>query len=101
MLIKYGEFNFNGCILKKAEPSKYIMKDFDNGRTPYSLYVYKKDDQEEEDFFIVSYNCKGVELTHAERYKTPLQLKGSIYKNPKTHKTVFIIDDLGFMKYEE
>lgn len=94
-MVKYGDFILNNVLLKSYEPSKYKPLNNSYGST-YNLFIRTHED-EEEDLFIIA-NIKGVDICSIERHKKPINVKGAIYKNPRTHKTLFIVDQDGYIE---
>ncbi len=99
-MIEFGNFEFNNCIIKNFEPSKFTHSKFNGGNTSYNFYVVKPDDMEEDFFIIVNKKFNGLAMREAMDQKKPISMAGTILKNPKTHKTIYVISDTGRLEVE-
>jgi len=100
MMIEFGKFEFNNCIIKKFEASKFTHSKFNKGKTSYNFYIVKPENQEE-DLFIIVNDFKGIDIRRACDLKKRISFSGTIMKNPNTHKIIYVVNEEGTIKLDE
>lgn len=89
-MINFGRFILNNAIIENYEASKFLYSKFAKGKASYNVFIRKAGEQESENLFLI--------VNRSEDFKTlkekqiPLNISGSILKNPISHKILYVVD---------